>query len=623
MSSKSEKRSIDRGGAEALHIAALLKELATTRLPGAAGVALAAVEGAAAEASASLELDFADDLSLSGSVGAAAMGALAPLLDQRELETYEHHGRFLCPDWSDTDEEPRRMRRLLRRRAVVARGKSLCHTFAPGHRFHVADHPVSPFNIEYVVTAVRHAGKVAGEAELYGNAFECVPASTPYPPRRGKRRTVIPALTATVAGPAGEEIWVDAAGRIKVLFHWDRRGTNDDAASCWVRHVEPWGGAGWGHQFVPRIGMEVLVVFEGGDPDKPIVAGCLSNGTHPPAFPLPAEKTRSGLRTRSTPNAEGFNELSFEDKAGGEQIYLHAQRDLDERILHNHTLDVAHDELVKVGGLRRDEVVGELVEIVGSDKDVKVGRDHTTEIEGSLLETVNRNADYRVHGSRQARIDDRDRLEVQGSAEQRYRDDLLTRVEGNHTVVVGKNEAKRSFTLRVEGTTTLSSADGIVLDCPGGITFSCGTSVLRIGKDVIELAGDMVRTAGKRGGLEAGPGGVKIRTDGAYAHLGEKIHIQTDTTSLSMGTEVKIAGPQILLNSPDRATDEPAPPPEEPTEIVLTDQDGRPLPGRRFVIELADGSERIGATDEAGKCKLDLAEGGTIRFPGLENLETV
>ena len=593
------------------------------RASGVAGLALGAVEGAAAEASAHLGLDFDDGPSLSGSLGAAAMGALAGLLDRRELETYEHHGRLLFPDWNDTEEEPRRMRRLARRRAVVAVGKSLCHNLAPGHRFHLADHAVAPFNRHYVVTAVRHAGQVASEAELYENTFECVPADVAYPPKRKRRKTTLSALTATVAGSSGEEICVDAAGRIKVLFHWDRRGDSGENASCWVRHVEPWGGAGWGHQFVPRIGMEVLVVFEGGDPDKPIVSGCLHNGTHPPAFPLPEQKTRSGLRTQSTPNAQGFNELSFEDQAGREQIYLHAQRDLDERVLRNHTLDIGQDELIKVSGLRRDEVAAEVVEIVGSDKDVKIGRDQTTDIEGSLLETVNRNADYRVHGWRQVRVDDGDRLEVQGAAEQRFRDDLLTRVEGHHTVVVGRHEAKRSFTLRVEGTTTLSSADGLVFDCPGGITFSCGKSALRIGGDGIELSGDMVRTAGKSGGLEAGPDGVKLRSDGAYAHLGAKIRIQTDTSCLSMGGEVQLDSPKILLNSPDRATDEPAPPPDDPTEIVLVDDKGRPLTGRRFVVELADGTQRIGVTDEDGQCKLDLAEGGTIRFPGLEDLQPV
>ncbi|MCC6523890.1 MAG: type VI secretion system tip protein VgrG, partial [Polyangiaceae bacterium] len=435
-----------------------------TSSPGGSAVeALAGAAGAALEASAHLELDLTTGPSLSASLGTAAMGALGALLERRELETYEHHGRFLFPSWADCDEEPGRMRRERRRRQVLGRGASLCHNFTPGHRFHLADHPVGPFNREYVVTAVRHSGKVASEAELYENAFECVPASVPYPPKRRRRTISVAALTATVAGPAGEEIWVDAAGRIKVLFHWDRRGRNDEHASCWVRHVEPWGGAGWGHQFVPRIGMEVLVVFEGGDPDKPIVTGCLHNGTHPPAFPLPAERTRSGVRTRSTPHGAGYNELSFEDAAGKEQVLLRAQRDLDELVLRNHTLRVEHDELVRVGGLRRDEVVEDLTEVVGGSKDVTVEGDQTNELRGSLLETIDRNADYRVQGLRQVRIDGSDRLEVAGAAEQRFARDLLTRVEGNHTVIVGRNEAKRSFTLRVEGTTTLSSEDGIVL----------------------------------------------------------------------------------------------------------------------------------------------------------------
>ncbi|MBI4917937.1 MAG: type VI secretion system tip protein VgrG [Acidobacteria bacterium] len=584
---------------------------------GVAGGVMAAAEGALAEASVALELDLEDGPSLSASVGAAAMGALATLLERRDLETYEHHGRFLYPDWEDLKAEPGRMRRLRRRRAVTASGESLCHAFAPGHRFHLADHPVGPFNREWAIVGVRHTGNVAEERELYGNAFECVPSNVAFPPKRtdpDAPRAPLPNLTATVAGPAGEEIHVDAAGRIKVLFHWDRRGAAEHPSS-WLRVMQPWGGAGWGHQFIPRIGMEVVVAFDGGDPDKPMVIGSLYNGTHPPAFPLPAQKTRSGLRTQSTPHAVGYNELSFEDAAGREQVYLRAERDLDELVRRNHTLEVGGDEVILVKGLRKDEVVEDLFEIAHADKDVKVRGNQATVVEKSLLETVDANADYLVHGVRHSRVDGRDELEVGGPAAHRFEQDLVTRVLGNHTVIVGQNDQKRSFTLRVEGTTTLSSEDALVLECPKGITLSCGTSSLRIGPDGIELVGDMVRAAGKKGGLEANAAGVTIRSEGAFAQLGDKLHLQTAGTSLTLGkTELKADATKILFNSPERATEEPAPRPAEMTVIELVDDANRPVANAPFVVDLEDGTRRSGVTDKNGRCQIDLPSDGSIRF---------
>src|SRR5262249_44782585 len=145
------------------------------------------------------------------------------------------------------------------------------------------------------------------------------------------------AETAVVVGPepgaaltpelaSARNIYTDAHGRIKVQFHWDLEGRRDDKSSCWLRVSQPWAGAGWGAQFMPRIGMEVVVTYLGGDLDRPLVTGCVYNATHTPPFALPENATRSGLRTQSVPSGHGANELWFEDGDGREQVYLHAQR---------------------------------------------------------------------------------------------------------------------------------------------------------------------------------------------------------------------------------------------------------------------------------------------------------
>jgi type VI secretion system secreted protein VgrG len=175
-------------------------------------------------------------------------------------------------------------------------------------------------------------------------------------------------------------------------FHWDRTGTFDDKSSCWIRTMQPWGGAGWGVQFIPRVGMEVVVLFEGGDPDKPMVIGSVYNGTHPSPFVLPGDQTRSGWRTQSSPGGGGFNELSFEDAASQEQVYLHAQRDLDEAVERDHTRRVGEDERIAVTRDRALTVGGnqDLVtkqvrrELVGADSHLHVKGDHRQQVDQKM-----------------------------------------------------------------------------------------------------------------------------------------------------------------------------------------------------------------------------------------------
>ncbi len=235
-----------------------------------------------------------------------------------------------------------------------------------------------------LVTRVTHRGDnpevdpgehEEGAAPSYENHFECVAADVPF---RLRRTTPKPrthgAETAIVTGPQGEEIHTDALGRVKVAFHWDRLGRRDEFSSCWLRVVQRWAGHGFGALFVPRIGMEVLVEFLGGDPDRPCVVGCLYNGANAPPYPLPDEKTRTTLRTQSSPGGDGFNELSFEDRAGGEQVFLHAQRDLVETVKRNEVISVGSDRQASIG--RHDSLS------VGGDQHVTVDGNQTLVVDG-------------------------------------------------------------------------------------------------------------------------------------------------------------------------------------------------------------------------------------------------
>jgi type VI secretion system secreted protein VgrG len=279
------------------------------------------------------------------------------------------------------------------------------------------------------------------------------------------------------------------------------------------------------------------------------------------------------------------------------------------------------DETIRVGGAQHLDVAKGRALSIGADDDVTVRGNSSLELDGSRIEVIRGNNDERVSGQRTLRVEGNDRSEIVGRTEHHHLGEVLTRVHGNQTIVVGKSDAPRSFTLRVEGTATLSSEHGLELASSEGITLRCGSTAIRIGKDGIELTGAMVRAAGESGGLEAGKEGLKLTSQGVYAQLGDKLLVQTAEASIAMGSEVQVAGKKILLNSPTKATEEPPPEPRPPTEIALVDQNGRPLAGQRFVIELDDGSQRTGVTDKDGKATVELPQSGRIRFPDVASVK--
>jgi type VI secretion system secreted protein VgrG len=232
---------------------------------------------------------------------------------------------------------------------LVVRGTSVCHAFRAGCKWTLQEHFRRDLNIEYTLLELRVSAKADNYATgdedkpSYRNAYVAIPAKTPYrPPRTTPRPRVEGSQTAVVVGKAGEEIWVDEHGRVKVHFHWDREGKKDENSSCWVRVATSWAGKGFGAVQVPRIGEEVIVDFLEGDPDRPIVTGRVYNADRMPPYKLPDKQTQSGVLTRSSKggSAQTANELRFEDLKGSEQVFLHAEKDL--------TIEVEHDRLTTV-----------------------------------------------------------------------------------------------------------------------------------------------------------------------------------------------------------------------------------------------------------------------------------
>ncbi len=243
-------------------------------------------------------------------------------------------------------------------RITTIEGSSNCRAFTTGYRFTLKDHYRNDWNNRaYVLTEIEHEGSQGGNFPgargeggfSYSNRFRCIPVDVPFRPEsRATKPVVHGTQTAVVVGPSGEEIYTDELGRIKVQFHWDRKGKKDENSSCWIRVGQLWAGAQWGAVFIPRIGQEVIVAFLEGNPDRPLVIGCVYHQSNHPPLDLPGEKTRSTVKSDSTIGGGGFNEIRFEDKKGQEEIYVHAEKDQTIEVGNDENHTVNHDRTITI-----------------------------------------------------------------------------------------------------------------------------------------------------------------------------------------------------------------------------------------------------------------------------------
>ena len=240
----------------------------------------------------------------------------------------------------------------------LAQGKTNARGLAVGFLLKLEEHPRADQNREYLVVSAacdllfeNYESLPDPRPTNYSCAFVAMPASQQFRPRRRTRKPFVQGpQTAFVVGPAGEEIFTDELGRVRVQFHWDRRGKNDQHSSCWIRVSQYWAGKGWGSIHIPRIGHEVIVDFLEGDPDQPIVVGRVYNGTNVPPYSLPDNKTQSGVKSRSSLQGtpDNFNEIRFEDKKGEEEINVHAERNLSTSVENDESRSVGHDRSTTV-----------------------------------------------------------------------------------------------------------------------------------------------------------------------------------------------------------------------------------------------------------------------------------
>jgi type VI secretion system secreted protein VgrG len=428
--------------------------------------------------------------------GAPSASLEASLETTREVaggrgEVFDYPGGYTAPD------EGSRYARLraeeLESGCETADGASAAAQVTAGHRLELAgtdDGAGAAWFVLAVHHSARQGGYVAGDgpAFTYENAFTAVRAAAPWrPPRRTPRPRVRGTQSALVVGKAGEEIWTDAQGRVKLHFYWDRRGRRDQHSSCWVRCSAAWAGKGWGQFSVPRIGQEVLVDFLEGDPDRPVVVGRVYNAEQPPPCnPGAVGGVVSGLRSKTHKGA-GYNAIEMDDTAGKELVSVHAQYDMDTR--------VEHDERVTVGNDR--------TESVGHDERVSIGNDRTASVEKNETLTVGENQSLSVGKDQTVSVGKDQSLAVAGNRSKSVGKDETVDVGAGRTTSVGKDD-------------TLHVGNRLVVDAGDEIVLRTGDASLTMARDgTITLRGADIRVQGS--------GKVQVKADSDVVIKGSKV----------------------------------------------------------------------------------------------------
>lgn len=455
----------------------------------------------------------------------------------------------------------------LRRDVTAGSGASSCPLLSPGRRFTLADHDIDVLNTGHVVTRVHHLWPAAGKRS-YVNHFCTVRAETSYPasrPSRPLRTNVFE--TAVVVGTDGQETTTDELGRIRVRFHWHRSASDADSTSCLLRVIQSWGGASWGAQMIPRVGMEVLVGFLSGDIDRPVVVGSLYNATHPPPFAPPVSPAKSGIRSRSLSGGSGYNEITFDDARGAEQLALRAERDLDVRVGGDETSHVRGDRRHSADGAHHDSVAADRHEIVGGQWLQSSGADRRITVGGDSAETV--------RGTR--------KLEVTGPSFEARGAHSILRVAEAMSVVIGTDysaivghQRRASATVRVEGKTTVVGSERIVLASDQAVSLVCGRSAIELRPDEIVLHSPSIRVAGSESVVLKGKG-PEVRVREEIEMVSQVVKIYSGAASLEMDDEARLRGKRVHLNpKAGRPKDESATEEEAKTRKVRVAIHGAP-----------------------------------------------
>jgi type VI secretion system secreted protein VgrG len=399
---------------------------------------------------------------------------------------------------------------IAERRLHADRGEATICTFetnaidlSPGVVMGMSGHPRREIGDEeqLLVIASTLRGTTLAEWSHACTAHRC---KTPYrPPQQTPKPRVTGVESATVVGPEGEEIHTDEFGRVRVHFHWDRESRMDDKSSVWIHVSQPWSGAGFGGVNLPRVGQEVIVDFLGGDPDRPVITGRVYTNLQKVPYRLPDNKTQSGWRSNSTPKAEGFNEILFEDLAGREVVYEQAQRNRRRLVKNDEVITVNQNrqKLVRANeteqtDLDRTEVTGvNRTELTGANRTVVIGGDRNQLVRGheqeeslgSLRRTVGGSMDLVVDGSLRERAPSRDNV-VAGDVREHVGKSVSRVVKEDENVKIDGD-----LGIDVRGRIHIKAGTTLVVEAGADFTIKGPAGWLRVNDEGITMKGSIVK----------------------------------------------------------------------------------------------------------------------------------
>jgi type VI secretion system secreted protein VgrG len=608
----------------------------------------------------------------------------APDLDAADsLEVYDYPGNFTTS--ADAARYADLRLAQIRAGAEVSTGETNDRGLRVGSTFTLTDHPRDDENKEYLVVSAQwrlrgHEIRSRGEAEedTFASEFGVIAAKTTFRTAVGTPKPVVQGpQTAMVVGPAGQEIWTDEYGRIKVQFHWDRLGQRDENSSCFVRVAQSWAGGGWGAQFIPRIGQEVVVDFLEGDPDRPIVTGSVYNAANMPAFSLPENATQSGIRTRSSkggviPNA---NEIRFEDRKGGEELYLQAEKDMNTLVKNDQTLNVGANRAVTVvqnqsltvgmndmASVRMNRSVSVMLDqtvAVGANSVEAIGGSLRTTVGAERVETIGSSAtsavgnDFVVQVGGATRFDLASTLNVSAGGDESHTTGgaLDVRVGGDASYVyaaqsksvVGHPDREGAQDLFVYGTSSTQASKDVVLESDTSLTLKCANTTIVITPDGITVNGKtLALNAGSK--LAVISPNASLTVDDNVTAVGKQITASSSGAKLALASDAQLLGSQVKLGSgsgssaSSSANDKDADTKKKPVYIrVKVLRNGKPAAGIAYKLVLDGVTTLSGSTTGAGLVEqkvpatvsaavltfLDTGETRTLTIGKIEPVDTL
>jgi type VI secretion system secreted protein VgrG len=488
-----------------------------------------------------------------------------------DYEVYDYPGAYI--DKSDGEQYAAVRINEMGTQFETAHGATNARGLTVGASFNLEHHKREDQNREYLIVGASYDLSFENYESLpeaggttYQCAFVAMPTSQQFRPKRITPKPFVQGpQTAVVVGPGGEEIYTDKYGRVKVQFHWDRRGKKDENSSCWIRVSSPWAGKAWGGISTPRITQEVIVDFLEGDPDQPIITGRVYNAEQMPPYDLPANKTQSGMKSRSSKGGgpANFNEIRMEDKMGSEQLFIHAEKNQD--------IEVENDETHWVGHDRKKTIDHDETTLVKHDRTETVDNNETITVHGQRTETVDKNETITIHMNRGETVDLNETINI----------------GGDRSITVSRNE---TATVAIQRTHTVGANETISVGAAQEITVGAAQAITVGANQTTTVGANQSNSIGAAQSTDVGA--ARSITVGA-----------AQTTDISANASMTIGGDEARSVTGGRATS--------------VGKDDALTVGKNLIISAADS-----IAIRTGDASITMKKDGTIQIKGKDIIIT-